>query len=200
MLKPIVQRALAGHIVWSMPGKLKKLYLTFDDGPHHIYTPLVMDILEKYGIHGTFFLIGNNVMKYPEITRQIVARGHKIGNHSFTHRIEFKTGTADYKHEIQRFNEVINNAAGVQTRLIRPPWGVVPTKLLFHCICNHLKLVLWSFDSLDCKHEQNRGIKTATSGDIILLHDDARFVVDILKNNLEHLLDVGFTFSTISEQ
>jgi len=194
MMKSIVQRLSGDRIAWRVNDRQKTLRLTFDDGPHPVYTPLVMDILEKYGIRGTFFLVGKDVVQYPDIVRQIVNRGHQVGNHSYSHRIELKKGISNFDEEIRRCNEAIFDATGISCRLFRPPWGIITTRLAFYCIYNGIQMLEWSFDSEDFKHELHRGITGAESGDIILLHDDASLVLEILKNDIPILLDKGFIF------
>lgn len=193
-LKLFIQKLLGGRVAWTVNGKQRALCLTFDDGPHPIYTPMVMDILERYGIYGTFFLVGKEVVKYPEVVRQIVQRGHQIGNHSYSHGIELKKGITNFEEEIKRCNETIYEAAGIMCRLFRPPWGIISTGLILYCMCNSLQLIEWSYDSQDFKHEQHRGISEAETGHIILLHDDAPLVLEILTKDIPLLQDRGFTF------
>ena len=194
LIKSFVQRLSGDRIVWRDNNRQKTLRLTFDDGPNPVYTPMVMDILDRFQIKGVFFLVGKDVIQFPEIARQIVNRGHLVGNHSYSHRIELKKGITNFNDEIKRCNEAIFDATGISCRLFRPPWGIVTARLAFYCLYNGLQMLEWSFDSEDYKHEQNRGITGAESGDIILLHDDVPFALQILNNDIPILLDKGFTF------
>ena len=99
--------------------------MTFDDGPHASNTPRLLDILRQRNIKATFYVIGKNVDNYPHLTRRIVAEGHEIGNHTYTHRNLKKLSDAQVLSEMARARISIVNATGVQPRTMRPPYGAI---------------------------------------------------------------------------
>ncbi len=149
--------------------------LTFDDGPTPGVTELVMDKLEQYNTSGLFFMVGKFVKKHPELAKSVVERGHQIGNHSFSH----DPATNNISKEIDKCQQIINEATETVCKYYRHPEGSInPGSLLLPRMKN-LQSVYWSCDPLDwnCKTEAD-GIKAAhtlldkvTPGDIILLHD-----------------------------
>lgn len=103
--------------LWSMPAKEPVIYLTFDDGPHPVATPFVLDQLKQYGAKATFFCIGKNVVAYPDIYRRILEEGHAVGNHTHTHPNGWKTKDEKYLQDV-------SEASGhIDSTLFRPPYG-----------------------------------------------------------------------------
>lgn len=109
-------------LVWQGDPANQSVYLTFDDGPHPEITPYVLDLLDHTGMKGTFFCIGENVARYPETFHQITARGHRVGNHTYTHPDGWKMNTKDYLEEIKK------TAALIPSNLFRPPYGKITTQ------------------------------------------------------------------------
>jgi len=104
-------------MTWDLQGEHREVYLTFDDGPTPVITPWVLDRLDEAGARGTFFCLGRNVDKHPEIYRQIVTRGHSVGNHSYSHLKGFRSS-------IKRYMDDIHLASGmIDSKLFRPPYG-----------------------------------------------------------------------------
>lgn len=102
---------------WSQPGHEKAVYLTFDDGPHPVATPFVLKQLKEHGALGTFFCIGKNVETYPEIYQQVLAEGHTVGNHTYSHLNAWKTANDIYLEDVARASRIIDSS------LFRPPYG-----------------------------------------------------------------------------
>lgn len=102
---------------WSRPGHEKAVYLTFDDGPHPVATPFVLKQLKEHGALGTFFCIGKNVETYPEIYQQVLAEGHTVGNHTYSHLNAWKTANDIYLEDVARASRIIDSS------LFRPPYG-----------------------------------------------------------------------------
>lgn len=195
-VKLVIQGLLYNRIRWSE--KIDKtLYLTFDDGPHPVYTQKILDILESYDIKATFFLVGKEILSHPDVVMNIVKKGHAIGNHSFKHGLDWKNRRCWLLKEISDCNDVILNVTGIKAKLFRPPWGVVSIQMIIFCIFKGMKIVNWSFDSLDCKKSKNIGITMAKSGDIILLHDDDKYCIDIIERDIPILLKKGFLFMSL---
>lgn len=113
----------AANVVVRMGQKPKKVALTFDDGPDPVYTPKVMDILESHGVRGTFFVIGQNVVAHPETARALIARGHEIENHTFTHPVFSLLTTDANRSQIEATNEIIQEVTGVRPRYFRKPYS-----------------------------------------------------------------------------
>ena len=114
---PKILRLFYHSFLWEMPRGEKKLYLTFDDGPHPTITPQVLEILKKFNAKATFFCIGNNVNKYKDTFELIKNEGHAVGNHTFNHERGWKTKTKDYINSVEQADALI------QSPLFRPPHG-----------------------------------------------------------------------------
>ena len=150
---------------------------TFDDGPHPIYTPQVLDILRVNNIKAIFFCIGKNVGKYPEITRQIIAEGHQIGNHTFNHDV---SGTfADSKKyilEITSTNDIIEKVTGIKPIFFRPPFGVTNPSIAKAVIKSGMQLMAWNLRTFDTVAKDPSAIvkklqNSIRPSSIILMHD-----------------------------
>lgn len=114
---PFWLRWLYPSLTWRMPGNEKCIYLTFDDGPIPVVTPFVLETLKKFDAHATFFCIGENVMKYPEIYQQVLQAGHGIGNHTFNHLKGWVTPDDIYLENVMQCRQL------VKSDLFRPPYG-----------------------------------------------------------------------------
>lgn len=178
-----VRSQILGATVWRGNARNNSVALTFDDGPSPD-TLTILDFLRGENIKATFFLIGREVEKYPEIAKQIVAEGHDIGNHSLTHPIYLFCTPQRTRRELERTQEIIENATGILPKLARPPCGV-RTPAYFAAAENlNLQTVQWSDAGFDWKKisaEQiaEKVLKNVRGDSIILLHDGD----DTLKNN-----------------
>ena len=179
--------------------------LTFDDGPHPELTPKLLDLLKDRNIRATFYVIGKNVEAYPEIAQRIVAEGHEIGNHTFSHPALSKLGATRVKSEIERTNAAILSATGLQPRTMRPPYGATNAGLNRRLREEFdLPVIMWSVDPQDWKY-RNAGrvsahiIQNAKPGDIILAHDIHPSTIAAMPPALDALLGRGLRFVTVSE-
>lgn len=196
---PKILRMLYPSFLWEMPKGEKKLYLTFDDGPHPTITPQVLEILKKFNAKATFFCIGNNVNKYKETFELVKKEGHAVGSHTFNHERGWKTKTKDY------VNSVIEANALIQSPLFRPPHG----RIKFSQIRNLKKdfqIVAWTVISYDWDKSlspddcYNNVIKNAGDGSIIVFHDSEKAVnnmIPALTKVLEYYTDKGFIFEKL---
>jgi len=125
------------YIVCDMPGEEKIIYLTFDDGPTPEVTPEVLDILAKYGAKATFFMVGEQVYKFPGIFERVRNDGHATGNHTFHHLNGWHTSPGAYAEDVNRCSELF------ETRLFRPPYGRF-TPSQYFLLRNDFKFILWS--------------------------------------------------------
>lgn len=179
--------------------------MTFDDGPHPANTPRLLDMLRDRNIKATFYVIGRNVEMYPEITRRIVAEGHEIGNHTYTHRNMTKLGDEAVRTELVKTRDAIARAAGVQPRTMRPPYGALlqSQRSWIHSEFNY-PTIMWSVDPRDWQRPgpsvvASRIVSGTTPGAIILAHDLHAPTVDAMPAALDGLLRKGYRFITVSQ-
>lgn len=177
----------------------KKIALTFDDGPHPVYTPALLEGLKERNVKATFFVIGMNAEVYPEIIKQIHEDGHLIGNHTYSHAQLNKISIEKQCEEINKTNEIIYNIIGVYPEFIRPSFGEWDKKL--EC---DLIPVLWTVDTLDWRTENvdkivRNGTKNIKDGDIILMHDYYKTSVEAAFKIIDELQSQGFEFVTVDD-
>jgi len=163
--------------VWNAGSETTKVAITFDDGPHPLYTLQILDLLDLYGARATFFFVGKNVEKYPEIAKLICARGHEIGNHTYSHRILPLLSTKQIEREIQRTDNVIQRVTGKKPHFVRPPHGYRDARVLKKLRDMGKKTIFWSVMPYDWANPGVDVIASMTlanvnSGAIILLHDN----------------------------
>jgi len=131
----------------SLPSK--NIAVTFDDGPHPIYTPQIMDILDEANGRATFFVTGQNLQKNMALGQEISRRGHTMGNHTFSHPHALFAGRGKLQDEISRTKDLIESITGRPNRYFRPPFGFITPSLLSICRKTELSLVLWNSNSKD---------------------------------------------------
>lgn len=189
-------------LIWQIPSKDKSIYLTFDDGPVPIVTPWVLDLLKAYNAQATFFCIGNNVYKHPEIFKQILAENHVIGNHTFNHLKGWQTNLQLYFENTEKCQEVIN----VETKLFRPPYGKITPKQIKLLKNKGYKIIMWDVLSYDFKNELDtkkalkKIIQHTNSGSIIVFHDSLKAFENLkilLPLYLDYFSNQGFIFKGI---
>lgn len=179
--------------------------MTFDDGPHSTNTPRLLDILRQRNIKATFYVIGKNVDMYPHLTRRIVAEGHEIGNHTYTHRNLKTLSDAQVVGEMRRTRTAIVNATGVQPRTMRPPYGALYQRQR-EMIMNQFgyPTIMWAVDPRDWQRPgvsvvKSRILSQTSNGSIVLAHDLHAPTVDAMPATLDGLLAKGFRFVTVSQ-
>ena len=204
-LNPV--RVDAGDVVYSCVTEDKRIALTFDDGPHPVYTEEILSILDEYGIKATFFLIGVNAEAYPEIARKEAAAGHELGNHSYSHADLGKAGYGTVCREIDEGERAVWENFEYRTRLLRPPGGCWGDDLVRAASERDYTLVCWSVDTRDWAHTPSGKIvenvmQNTAGGDILLFHDyvygDSP-TPEALRVLIPKLLDQGYRFVTVSE-
>jgi peptidoglycan/xylan/chitin deacetylase (PgdA/CDA1 family) len=188
--------------------------LTFDDGPSPNFTPLVLDVLKKYDVRATFFLVGKHVEKYPDVARRIVEEGHEIGNHTYNHRDLVPSTSRKLKREIFRAQEAIYRVTGVYPHYFRPPRGIYSEAVRKFVVRHGFKMVLWTVSGVDWAGTPTRVIarrilRFVSPGAIILLHDSGALLkseghsrmntVKALEIVIPKLLEWGYRFVTVSE-
>ena len=183
----------------------RRIALTFDDGPHPVNTPRLLDILRQYEVPATFFVIGNLVDRYPAIARRIVEEGHEIANHTYTHANLSKLSDARIRKELADGKNAIVRATGVYPKVMRPPYGALKAHQRYLARSEFgYPTVLWSVDPLDWKRPgaavvANRLVSGATNGGILLAHDLHAPTVDAIPSVVSRLKAQGYQFVTVSQ-
>ncbi|WP_342505395.1 polysaccharide deacetylase family protein [Sporosarcina sp. FSL K6-2383] len=180
---------------------VKKVALTFDDGPDPKVTTQILDTLQKYNAKATFFMLGSRVEYYPDIAKNVKDAGHELGNHTWNHPDLTKADSEKIGNEINRTSTIIETVTGTKATAFRPPYGAVNQKVSSQ---TGLPVVLWDVDTLDWKHRNaNRllmKVKEETKdGSIILMHDIHQSTADGLDAVLAYLQSEGYIFVTVSE-
>ena len=191
-------------LVWDIPATEKVLYLTFDDGPHLTATPFVLNQLQQYNAKATFFCIGNNVVKHPEIYGKLLAEGHATGNHTHNHVNGWKTTNSQYIENVQAAAEHVNS------KLFRPPYGRISklqAKMLQQNPGFNFSVVMWNvlsgdFDTaLSPEGCLKNVLENAKPGSIIVFHDSEKAYERMsyaLPRLLEYYSNQGYTFRPIT--
>lgn len=177
----------------------KRVALTFDDGPNEEYTLQVLDILDYYDIVGTFFVMGAYVDEYPHVAREIVERGHIIGNHTYNHFDLANLNDQQVIEQIAWTQESIQAATGITPTLFRFPFGSGGPHIL--SLFDELESILWTIDTLDWESHNADLIHQTTMVQltpqaIILMHDTHQATPDALKTLIPQLIELGYTFVT----
>ena len=194
---------------------LKQIALTFDDGPYGAPTTEVLDILKKENIHATFFVIGKNVEKYPEIVKAIVLGGNVIANHTYDHPKNLTTvPLKEFDSELSKTEEAIFSLTNLRPDLFRAPYGKTSPEMLKELEKDNYTLVSWSVDPADWNYPKSTPeliekivLKEAKPDAIILFHDGRDTHIDYPRDNLikalpetiEALRKEGYTFVTIDK-
>lgn len=179
----------------------KRIALTFDDGPHPIYTPQMLKLLKEEQVPATFFLLGENVELYGDVVKEIAKEGHLIGNHTYHHVQVTSLSLEEACKEIQETSDLIEELTGTGTEYVRPPFGTWNEELEERL---NLIPVMWSIDTKDWTTQNvdwivRETVKHAEDHDIILMHDSYQSTVDAVKRVIEQLEAEGFEFVTVDE-
>ena len=190
--------------IYSVARDDKVLSISFDASWGADKTIPILDILDKYNVKTTFFLVGGWVDKYPEMLKEIVARGHEIGNHSDTHPHMSQQSEADIRKELHNMSDKVEKLTGVRPTLFRPPYGDYNNRVITVSRAEGYECVQWSIDSLDWKDRGTADIiKQCTyrvqPGDIVLFHNDSNDIVNALPTVIEHYQQLGYTIIPVSQ-
>lgn len=183
------------------PVEAPKIALTFDDGPNPGSTPALLDGLSERGVKVTFFVIGQNVEKYPDIVKREAEEGHIVGNHTYNHIEITKVSSDEAKKEIMDTSNLVEEITGRPTEYMRPPFGAWQKELELNM---DVMPVLWTVDPLDWTTENedeivNKVVTQAKENDIILLHDCYKSSVKAALRIIDILQKEGFEFVTVDE-
>lgn len=185
----------------AQPDNRKKIALTFDDGPNRTSTVQILEILEKYDVKATFFVIGQNVEKYPDIVKVAADQGHEIASHSWSHKNLTKLNNAQLHAEIDQASTAIFKATGQYPTSYRPPYGAMNDQVRNEITLNP---VLWNIDTLDWQHKSPAktlaSVKAhAKDGGVILMHDIHQQSADAVEAVIQYLLEENYELVTTSE-
>lgn len=189
-------RWLYPRATWRMDKNDHSVYLTFDDGPIPESTPFILKTLREFNVRATFFMVGDNVRKYPELYQQIVAEGHQVGNHTFNHWGGFRHTTRSYNANVQKANELI------KSHLFRPPHGWMRWEQYFW-VGRKFRIVMWDLVTRDYSKWMTAddvldNVKRyARNGSIITFHDSLKSIDKLryaLPASLKWLRDQGYEF------
>ena len=194
---PQLIRYLYPSAIWRMDKDERAVYLTFDDGPIPRVTPWVLDVLDRYGIKATFFMVGDNIRKHPDEFRMVVERGHRIGNHTFNHIRGLSYDINSYLENTDKACRMMMN-----TNLFRPPHGYMSPKQYAE-LKKRYKIIMWDLVTRDYNRkftgEQilQKVKKYARNGSIITFHDSLKSEENIryaLPKAIEWLMEQGYEF------
>ncbi len=181
--------------------EIKRIALTFDDGPHPVYTEQMLEVLEENQVPATFFLLGQNIEGQEDVVKEIAEKGHLIGNHTY-HHVQITGMPAEKAYEeIDKTSKLIEKVTGKGTEYVRPPFGTWNTGLESTL---NLIPVMWTIDTKDWTTENvdaivNHVVKNAGENDIILMHDSYQSTVEATERIIKLLKSKGFEFVTVDE-
>ncbi|MDP1677445.1 MAG: polysaccharide deacetylase family protein [Bacteroidota bacterium] len=198
----ILHRMFFPSMIWRMPGK--KIYITFDDGPHSI-TPLILDVLNKHSVRATFFLSGKNIIGREEIVKRISTEGHSIGIHAFNHSRFLALSKERTKKEIEQTSQLLSQLIPQNIRFFRPPFGFFSWNTIAAARELGFFLIMWSCltgDFYDWTNERivNNVIKNLSGGSILVFHDNdltQEKIVSLLNEVIPKIKYLGFEFGAI---
>lgn len=189
-----------------MPNSENKIYLTFDDGPTPEITEWTLQQLKKHNAKATFFCIGDNIRKYPEIFKKVIEEGHSIGNHTFNHLNGWKTSKQEYLENAKKCQSEIYNLQPAICTLFRPPYGKIKPSQSRELRKLGYKIIMWDIISYDFDAKISKEkclenvLKNVKSGSIIVFHDSIKAFPNLeytLPKMLEILNKKGFVFAKI---
>jgi len=198
---PDIVKPLASDLIWNLSPQTQTLYLTFDDGPVVGVTDWVLEILDRYNAKATFFCVGENVERNPELFEQIIKQGHSVANHSYNHLNGWKTSNFTYYRNVLKADELIGS------KLFRPPYGKI-TRQQAKSLKKKYKIIMW--DVLSGDFDENlksescikNVIKASKSGSIIVFHDSEKSksnLMETLPEILRHYTVKGYSFKNIDQ-
>ncbi len=202
-------RMFFSSALWRVPTTEKKIFLTFDDGPIPDVTPWVLEVLKQYKAKATFFCIGDNIRKHPEIFKLLLADGHSLGNHTFNHLNGWKTNTEEYLNNINLCQNAFELASAnfqPTSKLFRPPYGKMKIAQ-YQKIRKAYSVVMWDvlsgdFDSSISEEKCLENLITKTrAGSVVVFHDSLKAQKNLqysLTRFVEHFTKLGYSFERLT--
>jgi peptidoglycan/xylan/chitin deacetylase (PgdA/CDA1 family) len=195
------------NYIWDIPNTENKIFLTFDDGPTPEVTQWTLKELQKYEAKATFFCIGDNLRKYPEIYKEIIQNGHAVGNHTFNHLNGWKTNTQAYTENTKLFETELSKISTVTCNLFRPPYGKIKLSQSKIIRKKGYKIIMWDVLSADYdptitpEECLENVLHNVQSGSIIVFHDSIKGFKNlefVLPRTLEFIKKRGFICEAIN--
>ena len=190
------------NFIWKIPSNEKVIYLTFDDGPIPEVTPWVLETLKKFNAQATFFCVGDNVKKHPEVFQNVLAHGHSVGNHTYNHLNGWATDNIPYFHNVRHCANL------VKSTLFRPPYGkLMPKQAQF--LQRHYRIIMWDvlsgdFDPKITQEQCLNNVKLKTKpGSIVVFHDSLKSFEKlqfVLPKVLQYFSDKGYRFEALQSE
>ena len=184
------------------PADSGRVCLTFDDGPHPEYTPQVLDVLRDHGVPATFFVIGREAERYPELVRRMAAEGHAVGHHSYCHTAPTLTPARQLVEELRRTDHLLTGLLGTPPHLYRPPHGKVTAAKLWGLWRAGQTVVLWNVDPKDSARPRPEDVRAwfrehpLRGGDIVLMHDNGPHAAAVVPDLIRGASAQGLRFTT----
>ena len=177
---PEILKSVIKNVVWRINPAEKVIYLTFDDGPNPGVTPQVLDILDRFEVKATFFCVGENVFRFPDVFEEVKRRGHGVGNHTFNHLKGFEYATDDYVKNVKKAADYIDS------KLLRPPHGQIKPSQI-KALKDDYRIIMWDFITYDYdkRIEPEKIIaevkKRSRNGSIVVFHDSLKAEKNVLQ-------------------
>lgn len=197
---PRLLQNLYPSLTWTIKNEEKAIYLTFDDGPHPEITHWVINLLDKYNAKATFFVVGENVNKFPETYQKLISKGHAVGNHTYHHISGYSQKATSYINDVAKCKELVDS------KLFRPPYGRIKRSQI-KVLEQDYKIVMWNqlsgdFDkNLDTQSSLNSLKRNAKAGNVVVFHDSEKSFAQlkkILEPYLIFLKEEGFICKVIT--
>lgn len=190
------------NFIWKIPSSEKVIYLTFDDGPIPEVTPWVLETLKKFNAKATFFCVGENVKKHPEVFQEVLSQGHSVGNHTYNHLNGWATDNIPYFHNVRHCANLVKSS------LFRPPYGrLMPKQAQF--LQRHYRIIMWDvlsgdFDPKITQDQCLKNVKMKTKpGSIVVFHDSLKSFEKlqvVLPEVLQYFSEKGYRFEALQSE
>jgi peptidoglycan-N-acetylglucosamine deacetylase len=203
MTKELLQAGLLRDSFQWRLGSGDALALTFDDGPHPVHTPHVLDVLARHGVKATYFLVGERAARCPKLVERIFAEGHGLASHTYTHRELPRLRREELEWELATTRKLLREMTGRDSNLVRPPRGRVSPLVLLRIRSLGYRLVHWSRTYSDYRQDGREALlqrvmaEPPVARDIILLHDNNPYTGEVLHEILPRWLEAGLRFAAI---
>ena len=209
---PLVMKFILRRRFLTSAEQSNAVYLTFDDGPHPESTPRILDMLKKAGVKATFFVLGENIDRYPQIAHSIVSKGHELGEHGYSHTHAWFSSPFRYFLDLKRSSQTIEkyNFSAHRTSF-RPPYGKLNFMTLIYILVHRLRVVFWNLDPKDYEQVSEKSVsqivtRNISKGSVVLLHDgrragqvDPSVTVAALESILKDCAGRNFHFATVRD-
>ena len=206
---PSIVKHLSRELIWNIDTVSKEIYITFDDGPIPDLTNYILDTLDEFAASATFFCVGDNIDKFPDIFTELLKRGHEVGNHTYNHLRGWSTGKDDYLLNIEQCQSVISDLHPPTGKpLFRPPHGQI-TKAQINALKDNYHIIMWDVLTYDFapglpkEKDLKKIIDHTRPGSIVVFHDNYKAenkLRYLLPNYLKHFSDQGYQFKKLNLQ